>query len=46
MTWSTVLVGKDRLAALLATIRANGGTITSCRPVADRVSVTWTAEDR
>ena len=43
MTWNTVVVAMDRLAALLATIRTSGGTITSCRPEAGRVSVTWTS---
>ena len=42
MTWSTVVVACDRLAALLSAIRSSGGTITSCRPHAGRVSVTWT----
>jgi hypothetical protein len=46
MTWHTVVVASDRLAALLTTIRTDGGTITSCRPDVDRVSVTWTTSGR
>ena len=42
MTWNTVVVAMDRLAALLVTIRTSGGTITSCRPEDGRVTVTWT----
>ena len=42
MTWNTVVVALDRLAALLATIRTSGGTITSSRPTAGGVAVTWT----
>ena len=48
MTWSTVLVGKGTGSPRCwSTIRANGGTITSCRPVdGNRVSVTWTMPAR
>jgi hypothetical protein len=42
MTWHTVVVAVERLAALLATIRTGGGTVTSCRPQPDGVCVTWT----
>ena len=43
LTWNTVAVSADRLAALLEAIRATGGTIISCRPEAGcRVAVTWT----
>jgi hypothetical protein len=43
MKWHTVVVPAERLAALAATIRRDGGTITSCRPQPDGVRVTWTA---
>jgi hypothetical protein len=46
MTWHTVVVAIDRLTALMATIRTSGGTITSCRPDAGRVCVTWTTPAR
>ena len=46
MTWHTVVVAVDRLATLLATIRTSGGTITSSRPDAGRVCVTWTTPTR
>jgi hypothetical protein len=42
MTWSTVVVALDRLAALLTTIRTSGGTVTSSRPTAGGVAITWT----
>ncbi len=42
MTWNTATVATDRLAKFLATIRSTGGTITSSRPEADGVRVTWT----
>jgi len=42
MTWNTVVVALDRLAALLSTIRSGGGTITSSRPTTGGVAVTWT----
>ncbi len=42
MTWNTATVAADRLTELLATIRSTGGTITSSRPGADGVRVTWT----
>jgi hypothetical protein len=32
----------ERLARFLATIRTDGGTITSCCPQSDGVCVTWT----
>jgi hypothetical protein len=47
LIWNTVVVSGDRLDALLAAIRASGGTIISCRPEAGcRVAVTWTAPER
>jgi hypothetical protein len=42
MTWNTVMVAADRLAALLETIRRTGGIVTNCRPQSDGVCVTWT----
>jgi hypothetical protein len=46
MTWNTAVVAFDRLAALLGTIRSGGGTVTSSRPTAGGVSVTWTTPAR
>ena len=47
MTWNTVVVAVDRLAALLEAVRATGGTIVSCRPEAGcGVAVTWTMPAR
>lgn len=46
MTWNTVVVAIDRLAALLSTIRSDGGTVTSSRPTAGGVAVTWTTSAR
>jgi hypothetical protein len=47
LTWNTVVVAVDRLAALLEAIRASGGTIVSTRPEPGcRVAVTWTMPDR
>ena len=43
MTWTIETVDPDRLPALLASVRKAGGTVTSCRPEADGVHVTWTA---
>ena len=42
MTWFTAIVAADRLAALLAKVRAAGGTVTSCRPQPDGLHLTWT----
>jgi hypothetical protein len=47
LTWNTGVISAERLDALLAAIRASGGTIVSCRPEAGcRVAVTWTAPER
>jgi hypothetical protein len=46
MTWTTVVVAADRLAALLTRIRAGGGTVTRCCPGHGRVTVTWTTPGR
>ena len=47
MTWNTVVVAAERLAALLAAIRTSEGTIISCRPEPGcRVAVTWTMPAR
>ena len=47
MNWNTAVVAGERLSALLAAIRASGGTIVSCRPDPGcRVTVTWTAPTR
>jgi len=47
LIWNTVVVSVDRLDALLAAIRASGGTIVGCRPEAGcRVAVTWTMPTR
>jgi hypothetical protein len=43
MTWRTVVVALDELAALVAAIRARGGTVTRSNPTAGGVAVTWTA---
>ena len=42
MTWHTVTIATDRMAALLTTIRSTGGTVTHCQPQTDGVRVTWT----
>ena len=42
MTWHTVTVATDWMAALLTTIRSTGGTVTRCQPQADGVRLTWT----
>ena len=42
MTWHTVTVAADHLAAMLTTIRSTGGTVTHCRPQTDGVRLTWT----
>jgi hypothetical protein len=42
MTWHTVTVATDRLAALLTTIRSTGGTVRQCKPQTDGVQLTWT----
>jgi hypothetical protein len=46
MTWNTVVVAIDRLAALLSSIRAGGGTITSSRPTGGGIAVTWVTSTR
>jgi hypothetical protein len=47
MTWNTVVLFAERLDAVLAAIRASGGTIVGCRPEAGcRVAVTWTMPAR
>jgi len=44
MTWHDATVPTDGLTALLASIRDEGGTVTSCKPEAEGVHVTWTTE--
>ena len=36
MTWHTVTIATDRMAALLTTIRSTGGTVTQSRPPSRR----------
>jgi len=45
MTWRTATVPTDRLAALLASIRSDGGTVTSSHPDCGQVCVIWTTVD-
>ena len=45
MTWYTTTVPSARLTVLLTTIRSEGGTVTSAKPGADGVRVTWTTDD-
>jgi len=42
MIWHTATVPPAGLTALLATISGNGGVVTSSRPEAHGVQVTWT----
>jgi len=46
MTWNTLTVASDRLAALLTKIQRAGGTVTSSIPRPDGVHVTWTTPAR
>lgn len=46
MTWHTATVATDRMAALLATIRSTGGTVTHCQPQTGVVRLTWTTPTR
>jgi hypothetical protein len=42
MIWHTATVPPTGMSTLLAAISGSGGVITSCRPLADGVHVTWT----
>lgn len=43
MTWHTATVPRDGLAPLLASIRREGGVVTSSLPQREEVRVTWTS---
>jgi hypothetical protein len=41
MTWHTSTTTRDKLAALVADIRLQGGTVASCQRCAAGLVVTW-----
>jgi hypothetical protein len=42
MTWHATVVPANALEPLVANIRAHGGIVTSSRPEANGIRVTWT----
>lgn len=46
MTWQTITIAVEELAATLTRIRDNGATITHCSPHADSCVITYCCRTR